>query len=170
MHIYHGIYHNTYHHIYHGIYHDIYYGIYYAPVEAIMQLIASLSSTASLSSSDSCPPQLHCPLQDSFTDLHRQLVQPVTASAVTGKPKRLCYIFYFNAVRQTLISLSYESSTSGNPGYTGGIWSSSMNTGINIFDLQHDLNMSKSMVQKLCNYAINHDIQHNIYHHIYHGI
>ena len=50
MHIYHGIYHNTYHHIYHGIYHDIYYGIYYgiyhAPVEAIMQLIASLSSTA----------------------------------------------------------------------------------------------------------------------------
>ena len=122
MHIYHGICHNTYHHIYHGIYHDIYYGIYYgiyhAPVVYIMQLKASLSSTASQSSTDSCPPQLHCPLQDSFTVLHRQLVQPVTASAV--KPKQLCCIFHFNAVRWTLISLSYESSTSGNPGYTGG--------------------------------------------------
>jgi hypothetical protein len=112
MHIYHGIYQNTYHHIYHGIYHDIYYGIYYgiyhAPVVYIMQLIAVLSSTASLSSTR----QLHCPPQTVG-----RLVQPVTASAV--KPKRLCCIFYFNAVRWTLISLSNESSTSGNPGYIG---------------------------------------------------
>ena len=122
MHIYHGICHNTYHHIYHGIYHDIYYGIYYgiycgiyhAPVVYIMQLKALLSSTGSLFSTDSCPQQLHCPLQDSFTVLHRQLMQPVTASAV--KPKRLCSscIFHFNAVRWTSISLSYGFSTSGN--------------------------------------------------------
>ena len=98
MHIYHGIYHNLYHHIYHGIYHDIYHGIYYgiyhAPVEAIMQLIASLSSTASMSSTNSCPPQLHCPLQDSFTVLHRQLVRciivviPVPIAAIC--PILLC--------------------------------------------------------------------------------
>ena len=56
----------------------------------------------------------------SFTVLHRQLVKPVTASAVTGKPKQPCCKFHFNAVRWTLISVSYESSTSGNPGYTGG--------------------------------------------------
>ena len=40
----------------------------------------------------------------------------------------------------------------------GGIWSSSVNTGIKIL-AESTCNMSKSMVQKLCNY----DIYHYIY-------
>ena len=91
---------------------QLYYGRLYHATESFTVFH---SFTVLHSGTDSCPPQLHCPLQDSFTVFHRQLVQPVTASAV--KPKQLCCIFHFNAVRWTLIS--YESSTSGNPGYTG---------------------------------------------------
>jgi hypothetical protein len=139
------------HGIYHGIYYDIYYGVnygmYHAPVVYIMHLKRTAAKAHRMLSAFSIFHLEDCPVlsgilnfksSKSSTVLHTESTDSWCSRSQPSavKPKRRCCMFHFNAVRWTSISLSYGSSTSGNL-YRGGIWSSSMNTGINIFDLQH---------------------------------
>jgi hypothetical protein len=73
---------------------------------------------------------------ESFTVLHRQLVQPVTVTAFSRQTKATllhvplqCSQMDFN---QLVIWIVNEWQPT-----QGGIWSSSVNTGIDVFDLQH---------------------------------